>query len=77
MSENEPTEEVSVQVVTEDLPDVNGHVEETVAEANDDVDSRRESVSKEPPPTVAPKPKRPSCMFVFITICKLFDCVQV
>lgn len=63
MSEPEAavTEDVPVQVVQESEPtDVNGHVDEAV----DDVDARRESVSKEPPPSVAPKPKRPSCMFV-------------
>lgn len=43
------------------VPDVNGHDE-------DDVDSRRESVVKDPP-SVAPKPKRPSCMCLIIAFC--------
>lgn len=38
--------------------DVNGHDQDVV-------DARRESVSREPP-SVAPKPKRPSCKLLFL-----------
>ena len=67
-------EEVPPVPQVEKVPEsgLNGHVED-VCDAGqqeksvDEIDTRRESVSKEPPPTVAPKPKRPSCKLAIIT----------